>query len=194
MPVLNEWFALGSGCRAKSDQPGDVQHRALPPDPARPNVHRVRFTLPSYVLDSDATVEGGTLKFGRECAIRVNVNPPEGMRIKDAAATTRVRASKGAGTELVLMSELKIGPSTLGARTATFGKGNAVSDAEEIFSFRSGQKPEEAMPTLKCAEPKILAFNYTWIADRTERADSARVHVGSDRSLDLEVELERCTP
>lgn len=44
-PVLNDWFALGSGCRAKSDVPGDVSKEDLPGDPMRPNVHRARFHL-----------------------------------------------------------------------------------------------------------------------------------------------------
>jgi hypothetical protein len=191
-PVLNDWFALGSGCRARFDTPGDVTMERLTQDAARPGLYRARFSLPNYTLDSNAVKDPKAEKFARECAVRLNVNPPEGMRIKAASATTRTRASKSEGTKLTILSELKIGPSTLGTRTDTFEKGSRMDEQESLFDLRAGAKPEEAMPELKCGEAKILAFNYTWMAERATAAETTNVHLGGDRSLEFDVELEPC--
>lgn len=193
-PVLNDWFALGSGCRAKHDEPGDVTLESEGQDARNPNMYHARFKLPSYALDSAALKDPAPVKFARECALRLNVNPPPGMRVKSASAHTRVRASKSEGTKLTVLGELKIGAATLGRQMHDFDRGEAFTDREDVQELAPGAKADEAMPALKCGEAKILAYNYTWLADRAAVTDTAKVYVGSDRSLVLDVELEPCTP
>ena len=188
-PVLNDWFALGSGCRAKFDLPGDVTLAAAPPDPAQPGIHRVRFLLKELTLDT-ATEPGGTsLKFARECAIRLNINPPPGMRLKSLAARARVTSTKGPGVELVLNGELKLGSLSLDHTLATYPRGVGHVAKEEAYDF---QASGPAFSALQCAEPKIIGFDLTWIADRASRGDAALVSVAGDRTLEIEARLEPC--
>jgi hypothetical protein len=191
-PVLNDWFALGSGCRAKSDVPGDVVAEPLAADPARPNVHRVRFHLDSYKLASPMVTEGVGLKFARECAVRVNINPPAGKKIVKVTARTQVAVDKSAPVKLTVASELKLGKQSLAKNLSVTPEGEAVQGRLDDVYLVPGGEGAESFPTLECGEPKIIGFDYTWIAERKAQADGVNVRVGGDRALEIEAELADC--
>jgi len=191
-PVLNDWFALGSGCRAKSDIPGDVTKENLPADPMQPDLHRVRFHLDQLKLSSDTLGDKTPVKFARECAVRLNINPPAGKKIVSVRARTAVREDKAAPVKLTVVSELKIGKSTLGRKLAEFPAGSEVKGEARTIELAPGKEPGQDFPALECGEPKIIGFDYTWIAERSSASDRVDATLAGDRTLDIEAVLADC--
>jgi hypothetical protein len=196
-PVLNTWFALGSGCRARSDASGDVSMEPLPIDPTQPNVYRVRFHLNDFRAASDEVRPGASEKasanFARECAVRLNVNPPEGQRLVRVRAATEVVADKGPGAKLTVRGELKLGNTTLGVASAIHDQGIALFHHDEPITLVPGDGGEP-LPKLACGEPKILGFDYTFLVERPSSSDAAHVTLAGPKTLELEAELAPCTP
>jgi hypothetical protein len=192
MPVLNTWFALGSGCRARSDAPGDVSMERVPQDPARPNVYRARFHLDSYQAASDALGENPPVKFARECAVRLNINPPAGMKLVNLHAATDVIEDKGPGVKLTVRDELKLGNATLGLSDFVYDQGKALFHHDDAVSLTPGTNGLP-MPALKCAEPKIIGFDYTFLVERPSAADEVHVQLNGAKTLEIEAELAPCS-
>ena len=191
-PVLNHWFALGSGCRAKDDIPGDVTVETLPADPLRPNVYRARFHLNDLKLASDANGAATPVKFARECSVRLNINPPQGKKVTRVIANTSLVEQKSAAGKVTVVSELKIGNQMLGRTETVHEQGQSLTGKEEVISLVPGTKPDEQFPELECAEPKIISFNYTWLAERSSVKDEVHVTLGGAKTLDIEAELTSC--
>ena len=190
-PVLNDWFALGSGCRAKSDVPGDVEMKELPIDPARPLTHRVKFTLRNFNIKGDSA-DKAVLQFARECAVRLNINPPEGKRLVDLRAQTAVVASKDTGATLDVLSELKLGNASLGTVRRQLDASARIQPQQETIDLVAGSKGE-ALPQLRCGEAKIIGFDYSWIVKREQKQlSSLSVEVGGDKTLLIEATLADC--
>lgn len=193
VPVLGEWFALGSGCRARSSAPGDVTVEHLPADPARPNVTRVRFHLDAMKLESATRAPGSSSKFARECSIRLNVNPPPGMKVTRVAARTSLATSKAPGVSLTEQTELLLGRTVLARRLDALATGEAVRGRVEDVSLAPGAADAEPFPVLACAESKIIGLNLTWIAERSSAEDDVEVSLAGARTLELEAELTPCS-
>ena len=190
-PLFNDWFALGSGCRAKSDLPGNVQMEALPADPTRPSTHRVKFTFKDFQLKGD-TAERAVMQFARECAVRLNINPPEGKRIVDIRAQTSVVASKETGATLDVLSELKLGNASLGIVRRQLDASARIRPEQDAIDLAAGSSGE-ALPHLGCGEHKIIGFDYSWIAKREQKQISRlSVELGGDKSLVIEATLGDC--
>ena len=192
-PVLNEWFALGSGCRAKADLPGNVKMEPLPQDPNRPNSYRVKFTFLDFQLKSD-TADTKTMQFAKECAVRIAINPPSGKRISEVKATTSIVASKGTGATLDISSELKIGSTSLGTVRKTLASSAKSEPVDERIELASGSSKDTSLPELSCGEGKVIGFDYSWIVKR-EHGQSSQLHVelSRDKSLILEASLDSCS-
>ncbi|MCX6118603.1 MAG: hypothetical protein NT027_13755 [Proteobacteria bacterium] len=191
-PVLNDWFALGSGCKAKADLPGNVKMESLPQDPARPNVHRVKFSFSGFELAGD-TAPKEVEQFARECAVRININPSKTQKIVDVRAQTAVVASKDLGASLDINSELKIGSSSLGAVRKTMASTAKVDLTEEKIELSSDGAKGNTLPTLGCGEGKIIGFDFSWIAKR-ERKKITNLSVGlsKEKSLIIEATIGDC--
>jgi len=191
-PALNDWFALGSGCRARSSEAGDVTMERLPADPARPDVVRARFHLGAMKLASADRAAGAPLKFARECSIRLNVNPPPGMKVTHVAARTSLATTKTAGVSITEQTELLLGRAVLGRRLESHAAGEMVSGRVQDVSLAPGGAGSEPFPALTCAEPKIIGFNLTWIAERASADDAVEVTLGGARTVEIEAELGAC--
>jgi hypothetical protein len=191
-PVLNDWFALGSGCRAKSDLPGNVSMEPLPSEPKAEDVHRVRFRFNNFNLKGES-VEPSLKKFGRECAIRLNINPPAGKRIVGLRAVTKVFARKESGPALDLLSELKLGSASLGVVQRRLDNSALVAAREDVIDLRAGDGAGESLPQLGCGEPKIIGFDYSWIVTRDKsQKGNLQVALGREKSLMIEATLADC--
>ena len=191
-PVLNDWFALGSGCRAKSDLPGNVKMENLPADPAHPNVHRVKFTFSGFELRGD-TADKQVPQFARECAIRLNINPPAGKKLVELRAKTAISAGKDVGASLDLLGELKLGSVSLGSVRKTLDTNARTAAQEEAIDLAAGAKSGQALPALNCGEAKIIGFDYSWIAKRDKQElSSLSVELSQDKSLIIEATLAEC--
>jgi hypothetical protein len=199
-PVLNDWFALGSGCRAKSDLPGNVSMETLPTvskidskrDMRAHDVYRVRFRLNQFDLDG-GSVDPSFKKFGRECAIRLNINPPAGKRLVGLRGLTKVYASKESGPAVDILSELKLGSASLGLVQRRLDTHALVVAHEEVIDLRAGESLGEPLPQLGCGEPKIIGFDYSWIVTRQPSLKGqVQVALGREKSLIIEASLADC--
>ena len=191
-PVLNDWFALGSGCRAKSNLPGNVSMETLMDDTKGGDTYRVRFHLNDFALNGEAS-EQSPKKFGRECAIRLNINPPQGKKLVRLRALTKVSAGKESGPSLDILSELKLGSASLGVVQRKLDHSASVAAREEVIDLRAGEGAGEPLPQLGCAEPKIVGFDYSWIGTRDKDQKGAlHVELGREKSLVIEAILADC--
>lgn len=191
-PVLNDWFALGSGCRAKSDLSGNVRMEQLPADPAHPDTYRVKFTFTGFELRGD-TADKQVAQFARECAVRLNINPPAGKKLVELRAKTAVSAGKDIGASLDLLAELKLGAASLGTVRKTLDANARAVAQEDAIDLASGAKSGQPLPSLGCSEAKIIGFDYSWIARREKQElSSLSVDLGREKSLILEATLAEC--
>ena len=189
-PVLNDWFALGSGCRAKSDLAGNVRMESLPGESS--DNYRVRFSFSDFALNTDK-VDPSQKKFGRECAIRLNINPPPGKKIVKIRAKTKVSATKESGPALDMLSELKLGTTSLGVSQRKAEQGERFSMRDEAVDLAAGVGANEQLPQLGCGEPKIIGFDYSWIVTREKsQRGGLRVDLGRDKQLIIEATLANC--
>ena len=191
VPVFAEWIAHGSGCHATSIAAGDVSMERIVYGVTKNDVHVVRFHLDQLQLTSAGRAPNAPLDFAKECAIRVQVIPPAGKRIRALYAQTSVVSVKSAGTKLTLAGTLKIGVQVLGQKIVIQQAGN-VDAAEEAFVLFPGSVPEQAFPLLRCEENKLAGFDFTWIAERHNAIDAVFVEVADAKVLDLVAELEEC--
>ncbi len=191
-PVLNDWFALGSGCRAKSDLPGNVSMESLPQDAKSEGVHRVRFHFERFDLRGEG-IDPSLKKFGRECAVRLNINPPAGKRIVGLRALTKVFARKDPGPALDLLTELKLGSASLGVVQRRLDNSATVAAREEVIDLRAGEGAGEPLPQLGCGEPKIIGFDYSWVVTRDKsQKGGLNVALGREKTLTIEATLADC--
>lgn len=191
-PVLNDWFALGSGCRARSDLIGDVEMK-LQPDRDNPQrIYAAKFFLKNLRFDEVHKSTNAT-RFGLECAIRLNINPPPGKKIVSLHAQTKMAVAKNLGYELDLLAELKLGPISLGQKTRKFG----VADVQDSKLYKvllsAGKNSATELPQLGCGEPKIIGFDYSWIVSQSQTGNKiGAVELAGDQSLLIEAALEDC--
>lgn len=188
--VFREWVAFGSGCRARSGEPGDVTMERRTLRSGGRVIHRARFHLDHYRLTTEDRPDGEPLDFARECAIRVQLVPPPGERIARVTARTRVASTKSESARLTVLGELKLGPASLGRKLVVHGPGEALDGREDVFRLAPGA--EEAFPRLACAQSKLVGFDATWLAERPAAADQVFVELSGDRVLDLDAELSDC--
>jgi hypothetical protein len=187
--MFGDWFALGSGCKAKFDLPeSDVSVMFHGPSDGGDWVHHARFRLEKFELYAN----GQPTKLARECAIRLNLNPPPHARIVSVRAETSVESEKPKAADLVLFSELRIGNTPLARTSQHFDAKGPRRKTAESFDLSSGKDPAMPMPELGCGEPKILGFDFTWIADGTAAERPVHVTLGHDRTLSLEVRVAPC--
>jgi hypothetical protein len=190
-PVLNDWFALGSGCRAKSNLPGNVKME-LVDEELKSDLYKAKFHFSEFSLQT-ADSNRYLKKFGRECAVRLNINPPQGKRLVGIRAITKVLASKETGPALDILSELKLGSESLGTVQRKLADSATVKGAEEVVDLRAGLGSGEPLPQVGCAEPKIIGFDYSWIATQENGSNgNLKVALGKDNELVIEAKLEDC--
>ena len=191
-PVLNDWFALGSGCRAKSDLPGNVRMEGVPAEAGAPDIHKVKFVFVDFALKGDR-VDPALETFGRECAVRLNINPPEGKRIVGIRARTKVIAAKETGPALDILSELKLGAASLGKVQRKLDNSARVAAREDVVDIEAGQGTSEPLPQIGCGEAKIIGFDYSWVATRAKnQKGSMTVDLGKEKNLVIEAILADC--
>ena len=190
-PVLNDWFALGSGCRAKSDLPGNVRMEQIDSGSEK-DLHRVKFYFTDFALEGSKS-NLANKKFGRECAVRLNINPPAGKRLVGLRAVTAVQANKDAGPSLDVVSELKLGSVSLISDEQKLSSKDKISKKNVEVDLRSAKANSSVFPNLECGEPKIIGFDYSWIVSR-EKSKSQKIEVSlaGDKTLVIEAKLEDC--
>jgi len=155
-PVLNDWFALGSGCRAKSDLPGNVRMEQIDSGSEK-DLHRVKFYFTDFALEGSKS-NLANKKFGRECAVRLNINPPAGKRLVGLRAVTAVQANKDAGPSLDVVSELKLGSVSLISDEQKLSSKDKISKKNVEVDLAPPRLILAYSLTLNVVSPKLLAL------------------------------------
>ncbi len=191
-PVLNDWFALGSGCRARSDLPGNVDMKRLSETARSKGVYTAKFQFNNFRIEDERFPEK-LKQVGRECAVRLNINPPQGKRIIAIRAQTTVSVNKSPGHSLDLLAELKLGAESLGRDSQKIGTSDTRKSSIRPIRLEAGQGYSTPLPQLGCGEPKIIGFDYSWIVSRGQGSSiAATVDLGGEKALVIEAELGDC--
>ena len=191
-PVLNDWFALGSGCRARSDLAGNVTMEETPAFGGGSQRYKAKFLFKGFSLHG-AKADPGSVRFGRECAIRLNINPPLGKKIHAIRAYTKLMVEKPSGLALDLLSELKLGPTSLGREQYNLSNEEKWQSRALTIELAGASGSKESFPQLGCSEPKIIGFDYSWIATGMKDKNTPfSVELAGDRSLVIEADLVDC--
>ena len=192
-PVLNDWFALGSGCRARSDLAGNVTMEEAPAFGGDSEKYKAKFLFKGLSLDG-AKADHASVRFGRECAIRLNINPPLGKKIHAIRAYSKLLVEKPSGLVLDLLSELKLGATSLGREQYRLSNEEKWKSRELAVKLSGASGSKESFPQLGCSEPKIIGFDYSWIATGVVKGKNTpfSVELAGDRSLVIEADLVDC--
>jgi len=193
--VLNNWFALGSGCRARHDLAGDVKLEKFQEKKDDSEVYGAKIYFEKFQLSSDTPSLRSPLLYGKECSVRININPPPGKRLKRLIAVSNVAASKNADSDLLLNGELKLGTLSLGNERLEYEKAR-VLDREVSPIFIDTQlaklKGTEEMPVLGCGEAKIIGFDFTFVSQRETEQSKFKAELADGNPLEIRAELENC--
>lgn len=191
--VFRDWIAVGSGCYATSSMPGDVTLNRITIQQGGKEIHRARFHIGGLRLtEADRPADQQAPRFGRECAIRVQLASPPGKRLAKVTAHTQVISTKSPGVRLMLSGQLRIGSTPIGHQLVIHEGTESIRDALNVFEVSPGTPPEEPLPPLVCAEPRLLGFDLTWIAEPTGEDGKLSVSLGGGKVLDLDVEFSDC--
>jgi len=150
--------------------------------------------LDGFLLSGDSPSKVSPLKFGKECAIRLNVNPPPGKRLKRIIATTRIVTSKEVGAELLINGELKLGAASLGFKREIQKEGERFfKKTIPIHIDSQGLEASlDPMPSLACGAAKIIGFDYTFILRRADQRTQVSASLADEKKLEIFAELESC--
>lgn len=198
--LFGRWMAAGSGCRADSADKSvknDVQLISAEYDSKNPKQLKVTFALPDFRLRPlDPTPERPNVSgvnFARECALRINVNPPPGKIIRSASAEAQVEVSKDKDVKLFVAGSLKLGATTLTQQQKQF-------EPSESFRFRRhplllipGRNPADEMPKVDCAEKKIVGVDLTLLTNRPTEDALAEARLYGKRDITITVHLDDCS-
>lgn len=190
-PFVEKWGALGSGC-PKDAAPVGFHHRG--PIPREPRTHVFRFTLPKQKLASPAPTGGEIrdLAYGRECSLRVVLQPPRRTRIVNVVARSSYRLSKGAGVEGWILSDLQLGNRTIAKKRVDFGAAETIRSRGEEILLVPGRSAEESLPESACGQGRILGLDTIFSVSRTSLQDSVDIALGEGGAVEIVVELAPC--
>jgi len=156
-------------------------------------VQRARFHLAGLRLTDADRPADRRLSFAKECSLRVQVGPPPGQRLVDVTARTRVISTKSEGLKLTLAAALRLGAARIALQLVGYDAAELHQDREESMMLSRSAHADEPFPSLGCAEPKLIGFDYTWIAEPTGSGGDVSVEVaGHARVLDVDAALAAC--
>lgn len=191
-PVLNRWFALGSGCKASSEVAGDVEFRTTELLTNKSYKGVFRLTRFSLDVESKQPIPQGRSTEAKECALRLNINPPKNKRIKFVTASTSLSQTKSNGNQLTSLFELKIGTETLARKVLQSYENENFSRKLTQIQLIPGRDDGEQFPKLECGQGKILAVNLTFLTKRTDAKESVFVTLDGQKKVEVIVDLEDC--
>jgi hypothetical protein len=192
---IYDWSALGSGCKGGLEKRNGNVSLALKSNiPPGVNRYQLRFVLEKFKLESPVPKSQGrtNLKFARDCAIRVAVNPPAGKKIQNVEAYTAYSLTKPRNTEMQAMTGLSIGMSTLSTVAMDFQKDETFSNLIREVRLAPGQSPEDKMPETKCGQSKLVGLDLLLLVNRPDDSVVVDMTLADNKVVDIIVDLEDC--
>jgi hypothetical protein len=189
-PVFGDWFALGSRCRARPSQPGDVELEFVPAKALEPNLHVARFHMPAFQLGGEA-LDGG-MATSSECSLRLAVNPGAGFRIRDVRAHTSLAGQRPLDSEVRLTEELKLGSFPIQTVRSSYSAGASARDIPVDVLLGTDTPGGAKHPLLACGENKLVAFDFTWLSRLGASKEPTHVGLAGEKTVDIDIVLEPC--
>jgi hypothetical protein len=221
--LVEKWMAVGSGCQATSDKPGDVKFVGVDLSKNDPkgslSVASVKFDLsqfslrplvkkesaqgggksqsskndPSSAMNSSAP-ESSLVNYARECAIRIVVSPPPGTKIRSVSAKAVAEISKDRDSKLFLQGTLKTGASTVAKSVHRFGSDQDFRFRSEVMELVPGRNPDDEIAPVSCNEKKIVGLDLTLLTNKDSPAAVAEARLAADSIVNVDLEFEKCEP
>ncbi len=196
-PSVKEWFALGSGCRAKHDVPGDVSVRVLKSETTGTNTLAVAFSLPQYRLEGEAPIRPQNPTFARECALRMALKMPPNTRIRSVRTAAPFVVSKDVGAKLRLAAQLHLGNTIVDSKLLELASETKELGKPQLMSlFAAAESPlvvsSEPFPQQECGTDKLLGVDLSITNWRDSFTPKVSVGLSTPPTLLVTVESENC--
>jgi hypothetical protein len=190
---LLEWAALGSGCRS----------RPSPTEPVNVTLHKsstvdadgkttYRFSLSRFELDGAKPISAAEPAFARDCAMRLVVEPPTGMRIRSLAAETRLRLNKSEGFSFQIAGSISTPRAQIGLTTFTFSPEQRLTDSDLLLRVVPEQGGTAGDIDSACGEARVLGVDLVLSTNRARFSQTARAILAGERQVQLDVFFEAC--
>jgi hypothetical protein len=197
--LFGRWMAAGSGCRADSVDKtvkNDVQLVSAEYNPQDPKFIKVTFSLPDFRLrpleQKPGKPQVSGVNYARECALRFNLNPPEGKKIKSASAETEIEVSKDKDVKLFVAGSLKLGATTLTQQQTQFPNAESFRFRRHPLLLVPGKNPTDEVPQVDCGEKKIVGVDLTLLTNKPVESNLAEARVFGNGNVTINIELEDC--
>ena len=188
---IKDWFALGSGCKGRDGQIGDIRMK-LEENERKPFHYQVKFTKGSYELDSFKSVSSKP-SFARECALRVAAYPPKGFRIANVTALSSVMISKDKGAIAGVKARLLTAKGDLGEKVYNFDKSLAVKEKKLELNLEPNIEGRQLLKEIPCGKPKIIGMDLQFMNEKDSYAPKVKIKPTEDHLATLQITLEKCS-
>lgn len=188
---IRDWFALGSGCRARPPEiPGDVALELLTPLD-KPGQYAVKVRLPKYGIRREDEWFQVAPEFARECGVRLAVYPAAGMKLRDVVAQPSFQIDKPEGSKVRLRSRLVVGDATLSAHEQWLEAPEVASHAVRTMKLHS-DRGQSVFEGLKCEQPKVIGLDLSTAVYRNEKGPGDVSVLPDDGSVEIVLNFESC--
>ncbi len=196
-PTLTEWFALGSGCRAKHDAPGDVQVQFESSTFGSTFQVSLKFSLPKYSLDGANPINKEHPTFARECALRSAIKVPAGQKIRALRTNIPFVFSKDSGAKAQLAAQLHLGNSAVASKVSEIPLQAKVEHQKENIALNASNQllaatSSEPFPPQECGAAKIVGLDLSITNWRDSFAQKISVNLEKPKTVALDIEFESC--
>jgi hypothetical protein len=189
---IRDWFAFGSGCRSKKEQPGSESMTFLGAKKDEANSYTVQFSLPKYTLDGTKPVRVSPT-FARQCAMRMAAFIPKDRRIASIKAHAPIVFSKEAPVRLEVAGQLLMGQDVVAQKLSNHPAGKAATDESLKLELAAG-KVDPGFPEQTCGSAKVLGFDLSFTNWRDTAAPKVHAAVAAPGTVEITFTLEPCTP
>ncbi|MGC4063293.1 MAG: hypothetical protein QM784_01295 [Polyangiaceae bacterium] len=186
---LRDWFAFGSGCRARASTPGDV---SLQVKASTPGAYRVQIALNSYKIAPGDPIAVAVPSFARECGIRLAIHPAVGRRLRAVVTAPIFRIDKPVGPRVRVRGRLVLGDATLARFEKWFEAEQVTSRLPLPILWSTVAREQSVFDGVACAQPKLVGLDLSAAVVR-QRAGPSDVTVDmNQRSVEIALEFETC--
>ena len=187
---IKDWFALGSGCKGKAGDIGDIRMN-LEKNVRDPLLYEVIFSKGSYELDSFKSITRKP-SFARECALRIAAYPPKGFRIADIKALSAVTISKDRGAMAGVKTRLLTAKGSLSEQVFNFDKNIIVKEKKLDLSLVPDSAGQAVLNEIPCDKPKIIGVDFQFTNEKESYMPKVKIKPSHDKLATMLIRLEKC--
>ncbi len=188
---IEDWAALGSGCRAIKGQPANV-FIAVERDLKIKSRYQIRFDLSSYELSGTDPVQPDTPTFARECGIRVAIYPKKGKKVSAVESRATFTGKKPRDVRVLLKGRMFLGYRDLATWARTFGE-EVHWSGEESIVLKPDAEGKKVFPEIRCEQPKLVGLDLSISNFRKDFEHPIQVGL-KNRQAVITVEVASCPP